>query len=269
MARKTLTYTIHGIDAMNDRVDAGVFARKLGALVAGLTTADKERNGKKSFDYIITDLGIGSAHVRLDAVERRRHYLEMSNPITAFDQCVGALERSDFDAALSFGGTVEKIASLCEGSGRAFSHAELVIDDNVIRIDDFLSRQAANAQRHRDESDASIKQFVGVSVGSFDGTIKELDLRGTIPTCKLILSAGGMQIDCISKTLSVEQLKATLNRRAWVEGRAVYGGGAGLPERLEIANVDFVDVSGDASILQWKGSFKQFDVGQIDLYEAS
>lgn len=266
-ARETLTYTIHGLDAMNHNVDASVFARKLQELLSGLSTADKTKNGKKSFDYIITDLGIGSARIRLDAVERRRPRLQAQNPIALYKQCAGALERSDFDEALQLGDTVNKIAALCNGAGHSFAHAELVIDDNVIRIDDFLARQAVNAFRHKEEAESTIKQFVGVAVGSFDGTIKEVDLRGSLPTCKLVLSAGGVQLDCITKVLTVDDLRSALDRRAWVEGNAVYGGGTGIPERLEILSIDVIDDVPPSNILRWRGAFQAFDVGQDDIDE--
>lgn len=259
MAKKTLTYKINGIAAMNERVVASVFTKKLDALIAGLRAADKEGNGSKHFEYVIADLGIGSARVRLDAVETSKKLPRIS-PIDAYEECANALAKSDFDKALVYSGTVEKIAELSEGAGKTYSYADLSIGNNVIRIDDFLSRQAENAKRQMEDATNMLRYFIGVTHGAFDGEIKEVDLRGAIPQMKLVLSAGGKEIDCISKIIGIEEIRGALDRRVWVEGDAIYGGRSGLPERLEIRRIAHVESQDD--IGRWRGSFRPFEVSQ-------
>lgn len=257
MPKRSLTYTIHGVDALNKRVLATVFAKKFAALLAGLKAADKDGNGSKHFDYVIADMRVSSAVVKLDTLETSKKQARV-DPFEAFEECATALEKSDFDKALVYAGTVQKIAELSEGAGDQYSYADIDVGGNVIRIDDFLARQAENAKRHMEAAAEVFRHFVGVSHGSFDGEIKEVDLRGTQPQMKLRLSAGNKEIDCISKTIGIDEIRAALDRRVWVEGQAVYGGRSGLPERLEVTRITKVDDG--RGVERWRGSFRKFDL---------
>ena len=110
--------------------------------------------------------------------------------------------------------------------------------------------QSASSQRR--------KWFEGITQGTFDGTIKAVDLRGALPEIKLILSAGGEQIDCVCKDLDVPKIGASLNRRVRLSGRATYDNSGPLPVRLEVSDFEILGDLGD--FMKWSGSFTPFEI---------
>lgn len=121
----------------------------------------------------------------------------------------------------------------------------------TIAHDDGVRRQmsaAADMLRH----------YVGISIDNFDGEIAEADFRGSIPQMKFVLSAGGKEIDCISTTLSVDEIKTSMKCRVVVEGEAIYGGRHGLPERLDVRKINYVETGN--GVERWRGTFDHFDV---------
>jgi hypothetical protein len=258
VSHKQLSLTIHGTSVMNDRVLAAVFQKKLAALISGLREADRHANGRKVHDYVIADLGIGSARVALDEVVVK-HRPTARSSVEAYADCVLSLAKSDFRRALEYGDTVDKIASLTEGAEESFSHGDLRVgEDKVIRIDRFLERQAESAKALREVEAVRLKYFSGVAHGSFDGEVKEVDLRGAVPHVKLILTAGRVELDCITEGVSIEDIRGALDRRVWVEGEAIYSGQSGLPERLVIRRI--TRIKERAEIDRWRGSFEPYDI---------
>ena len=256
--KRKLSFTLHGQEAMNKRVVASVFAAKILAIVRGLRSADASVNGGRFYEYVIAGLGTGSAYAAFDEVVTSRK-MPVKSAVATYGDCIDALSHSDFRKALRFGATVDQVAALAEGAGEQFAHGELAIDDGkAFRVDEFLARQADLAKRLRDEDDAGLKYYAGTAVGSFDGEIQEVDLRGDLQRVKLILTAGGSEIDCVLRGFTLDQVRAVLGARVWAEGEAVYSGESGLPVRLEISKI--APIKPKANFRRWKGSFAPFEL---------
>lgn len=130
-------------------------------------------------------------------------------------------------------------------------------DDTPIRVDDFLYEQAKAVIKERAAAVERIVYYRGQAREAFDGTIKEADLRGDLPRVKLILTAGGKEIDCICKRLTVDEIRDALDRRVWAEGIAVYNGKNPLPSRMEIDKVSLL--AGDPDLSRWRGALTPFE----------
>ena len=132
----------------------------------------------------------------------------------------------------------------------------------MIRIDSFLSQRATEAARgeapdHAGAPVEPLKWFRGLVEGRFDGELQEVDLRGSVPQCALVVGPGH-QIDCIFRDADLPQIGTALTSRARVRltGRAIYDGRSGLPARLEIRDIEIVNA--DVDFLKWRGSFEPF-----------
>lgn len=258
--KRKLSFTIHGQEAMNKRVIASVFAAKLAAVIRGLRSADASVNGGKFYEYVIADLRAASASVALDEVVTSRKVPQRS-AVDSYGDCIDALSHSDFRRALRFGATVDQISALADGAGESFAHGEMSIDDGrAFRVDEFLARQAEIARRLRDEDQSSLKYFAGTSRGSFDGEIQEVDLRGSLQRVKLILTAGGAEIDCLLRGFTLDDVRAVLGARVWAEGDAVYSGDSGLPVRIEISKAEPIKTK--PNFRRWKSSFAPFEIAE-------
>lgn len=261
---------LHGVSSIESAslpVDAGVFARKLGTLLRGLSAADKAANqGKATHHYTIADLKMGSAVVEIaEHTKPKFSYLRAESSIGSFEACVAAIRRGAISAARSYGGTATEIARLAAGSGDKYGYGELWTSDEPLRLDGLLKEQAdAAAQPALDVPKTTDRTwFKGIVDGSFDGEIKVVDLRGALPAGKLILSAGGKEIDCVFISIDFEDIRASLRRRSRITGQAVYDGKSGLPRRIEIRNV--TPVRGNVDFSKWGGAFEPFRVGEWDV----
>src|SRR5207249_2880555 len=167
----------------------------------------------------------------------------------------GSVER-----ARSFGRCPVYVSQLAKGSGRRFGYAELwTHDESPFRVDEFLLEQTEaviRPPRYQPQLDTSQRWYKGVAHGAFEGEVKEVDLRGALPEVKLILTAGGKELDCVFRDVDVERIRETLNRRVRVEGTAFYDGSSGLPRRVEVSSIYSVEKPGDFT--RWKGSFEAF-----------
>jgi hypothetical protein len=244
-----------------DLVPGSVFAQKLLILLRGLRAADAAVNGKVKYDYVISDLRIGSALVELREEEIREHgLLESRSGISAFDDCVDAIRQGSVERALSFGRCPVYVSQLAKGSGRRFGYAELwIADESPLRVDEFLLEQTEaviEGPERRIQPETSRRWYKGITRGAFEGEVKEVDLRGAIPEIKLILSAGGKELDCVFRDVDVERIREALNRRVRVEGTAYYDGRSGLPRRVEVRSVESVVEPGDFT--RWRGAFETF-----------
>ena len=255
MPNKQLTITIHGLASMNNKVSATIFQQKLGKLLRSLKEVDTTNNGKPSFNYVIADLRIGSAMIALEET------VKVKNPTTSsvegLSNCLNSLENSDYSDALLYGKAVDEIAALTKGQGDKFSHAEIEFEQgNIIRIDHFLESQAKAAIHRREADLAKLEFFIGSAHGSFDGALKEVDDRGKILKAILVLEAGGVEIECIFKHHSLDDIRSQIGKRAWIEGNAIYTGDSGLPARIDVSKLDLVNEENDIS--NWKESFDPF-----------
>ena len=118
------------------------------------------------------------------------------------------------------------IADIGNGSDKAFSHAEVGIkgeDATVVRVDVGFDRRADRAFRDFISADNVVTLFEGVSHGTFKGILKVIDLRGTVTSAKLILSIGGIELNCTGNSVTVENLKDALDKEviklpSWKKG---------------------------------------------------
>lgn len=259
-AKGEIRFKIHGLptDGGGKLVDAEVFARKVNQIVKALETADVEANGAEQHRYLISELKIGSAQIGFrEVVRSTRGGRPEHSSIAALLDCTKAVSRSNFTAAVRYGELVEHVQKLSAGAADTFAYMEMgVPDDTPIRVDDFLNDQAKTLLKERAATVEKIAYYRGHAREAFDGTIKEADLRGDLPSVKLILTAGGKEIDCICKRMTVEHIREALDRRVWAEGIAIYTGKSQLPSRVELDKI--VPLSSEADLSKWRGSLTPF-----------
>lgn len=104
--------------------------------------------------------------------------------------------------------------------------------------------------------------FKGAAHGTFQGVVKAVDLRGARPEIKLVLSAGGKELDCVFRPEHLDGVKHSLERLVRVRGLAHYDGRSGLPRRIDIADIEPVRPARDFT--HWRGAYEPFEP---DLWE--
>jgi hypothetical protein len=255
--RDETTFELHGLDVDARKVRADVFCQKLRTLLAGLREADKFVNGKPGFIYIISALNTAnSVGITIRQKQRRRGLGHSA--ILAYETAAQAIYDGDRSVARYPERLIFQIGKLGDGALRTFSHAEIAFEnDNVIRVDDFLVRQSEVAAETLAESGSQILQpakrhYRGIALGSFDGELKEIDSRGTVLRGKLILSAGGAEIDCVMHKDRVPEAREAFDNRVIMEGAAHYDGEQQLPTRIDVATIKIVRNRG---LLRWRGAF--------------
>ena len=257
-------FRVHGRQADGgERVPASVFAQKLAVLVRALRAADAAVNGRVTHDYVISDLQIGSALVELREEEiKKPDLITKQSSITAFEDCVEAIRQGTVERAQFFGKCPRYVSQLAKGSGYRFGYAELWLEkENPVRVDEFLYEQSTAVAEPFKQffpvvQEVEPRWYRGMAHGTFEGVVKGVDLRGALPEVKLILAAGGKQIDCIFRGLEIERIREALDRKVRVEGTAFYDGRSGLPRRVEVTRIDLAKPVGDFT--RWKGSFEPF-----------
>jgi hypothetical protein len=259
-----IRFLLHGPDTITDElVSAAVFARKLGTLVKALKAADAAQNGSIRHDYKIKKLQSSSP----TAVLIETPLPPPPNAIAAFTKsgirgfkdCAEAIVVGERERALQYGNCAKLVGSLATGASKAFGYAEVWTNDKTpLRVDPFLNEQSRSIIAPKIiELPKGQEWFKGVAEGSFDGTILEVDLRGALPECKLVLSAGSQEIDCVFRADDIEKIRSALNHRVQVYGRAIYDGKSGLPRRLEAASIE--QLKGEGNLKAWKGAFEPFE----------
>lgn len=243
------TLVLHGLDEDNRLVRANVFAKKVSRFVKGLEHADKLANRGRAHIIMIAELQEGSAVVKVrekPALRKRRP----SSGIYKYKEAISWIYEGSRNTKQLPDSFIDTVEGLSSGAGSDFAHGELCFgNDNVIRIDDYLFRQA-KAAKCREPHDRS-RFYSGLSSGSFDGVLKVMDVRGQVLRAKLILTAGGAEIDCAVNRSRVPEVRQLLDERVRVEGMAHYGGGHPLPARVDIDNIKLVKKN--ASLLMWRG----------------
>jgi hypothetical protein len=260
-------FRVHGPDTATDEVSAGVFAHQLTTLVRALKAADKATNGGRAVhDYVVAQLSTSTPTALL--AERplpryRGQIISGHSGIDAFEDCVEAITLGEERRARMYGACANYVSKFSP-----VGYSEIWTGETtVFRVDPFLTQRAkviinpiADAVSPFGQGAPLTRRewFRGVATGSFDGEIKEADLRGALPQIKLILTAGGAEIDCVCRSDNIEDIRATLDRRARVYGRAIYDGSSGLPRRIEVSKIAVV--SGSRDLTRWKGAFKPFEI---------
>ena len=121
----------------------------------------------------------------------------------------------------------------------------------------FFLNRATEASTALAEDAERQSWFKGSAVGTFDGEIKEADLRGSIPKVIIRLTAGNKDIDCVCPGLSVDDIKSVLNQRVRLTGTAYYDGDSGLPIRIEVTSIP-IPIKRAVDFTRWRGSFETF-----------
>ena len=259
-----IRFRIHSADAGADEhdthVSAAVFAEKLGALVRALKAADLEVNGKKSHDYLIAQLKSSSPTALLYEVPLPNSpRFGLSSGIGAFDACANSIVVGDAIGIQKYRRCASSIARLAQGAEKKFGYGEVwTANDNIIRIDPFLAGKASEAggvEKQKKTGQISNEWFRGTAEGSFIGELRAVDLRGALPSIKLVLSAGGKQIDGICSADDVEAIRSALNHRVRISGQAIYDGRSGLPARVQIRDISIIEPGVDFT--RWKGTVER------------
>jgi uncharacterized protein YpiB (UPF0302 family) len=248
-------FVLHGLDVDNRIVRASVFVQKLKTLLSALRIADTIANGKPTFMYMVTKLETGSAAVtvREKQVTRNR---PLRSSIDFLESTASAIYNGDRNVEHLPEPLVKQIGKLGKGVEKNFSHAELTFsDETVIRIDDYLLKQAEVAyETLKSPEQKHDRYYRGIAIGSFDGFLKEIDARGTMLRGKLVLTAGGIEIDCVMNKDRVREAGNSFDKRVIIEGAAHYDGERQIPARLDIKSLRVV--GDDSNLLRWRGAFK-------------
>ena len=248
------TLALHGLDVDARVVRAEVFVQKLRELIAALKTADKLTNGKHTCDYLLPDLHNGSAVVTVR--ERARTRTPTESPISYFERTATAVYNGEVRDVASFAPEmVARIEKLSRGSNERFAHAEISFSGStVIRIDDYLQRQAEDAlRRPNDVHVGQMQSYRGTAFGTFDGVLKEIDSRGTMLRGKLVLAPSTTEIDCVMNKDRVPAARESFDKRVVIKGAARYDGRSGLPARVDVHEIRIIKEVGD--LTRWKGAF--------------
>ena len=254
--RGEVMLTLHGLDVDSGDVRAEVFIAKFRTLISGLLqSADREVNRNRFYHYVIVDLNVGhsaTAKVR-ERIARMPKRHEPLSSVRYVGEAVRRVYNGDSALNLIPLPMLYGVAALTKDAGSTFSHGELGFEDNnVIRIDDYLADQAQRAIRRIEEGDRPERRyFEGVAYETFDGVIKEIDARGTLVRGKLILTAGGKEIDCVFNSIDIPSLRQNFNRRVRAEGIVHYNGQSLLPTRMDVKRIH--PAKEDADLIRWRG----------------
>ncbi|MBS0268204.1 MAG: hypothetical protein JSS54_04385 [Proteobacteria bacterium] len=258
MADKKLTIRVHGLTHQR-LVDARVFAAKLSSLVQALSKTDKRRNGHKCLQFVISDLKISSAVAEIAEKPASAKYFAQYSSVSAVYETLEAVYNGQTSSLLHEPTLLSALKRLSSGANKDYSHLEIYVDQDestAVRVDDFFEKQISLVEAAREDLLATAKQrrFVGTAHASFDGILKEVDLRGAVRRAKLILTAGGAEIDCVCNSVEVPELRESLDKRARVSGIAHYDVSSALPIRVDIKNIKLVKDAAD--LIKWRGAFK-------------
>lgn len=251
---------VHGLKHVNqEEVPASVFANKLRQLVKALHAADEAANGKQLHQYTIARLHTSSPTAILNERPNPKLYVDRSaSALPIFVNGVDAI-KTDTSPARAMPEFVSAIRRMTSGADKSFAFAEVRTKSApVIRIDEFLrERSVSIEERVTSKGVPDGGWYRGAVVGSFDGKLEYVDLRGALPQIKLTLSAGGKQIDCICRHEDIQSLGDALAHRVRVFGRAIYDGKSGLPRRVEVTEIK--PVKENADFERWRGAFRTFE----------
>lgn len=244
---------VHGLTPEDHgRVPARLFAAKLNQLVKALEAADAIANGDARHDYVLANMHMSEPTALLNEIARK-DMDEGQSAIPVFNDAVEGIKTNDA-RIIRLAPVVRKVDVLTGGAETKFGFAEVrTADPAVVRIDDFLRRRAKSAREQ-----AKGSWFDGAVIGSFDGVLNYIDLRGALPQIKLTLSAGEKELDCVCRREDIDALGEALHQRVRVHGRAIYTSAHPLPMRVEVSSID--PIKQGADFARWKGAFRPFSL---------
>jgi hypothetical protein len=128
--------------------------------------------------------------------------------------------------------------------------------------DEAIDRSEADEAAALPELKGSDKFYRGIATCGFDGFLKEIDARGTMLRGKLVLSAGGAEIDCVMNKERVPEARESFDKRVIIEGKAHYDGINQIPSRIDVRTIKILKE--DADLLRWRGTFRALDSNEVD-----
>lgn len=238
-------------------VRADVFVKKMDMLLKGLRAADQQNNGQKTLDYLITDLKHSSAHASMTEFQYNIERVPNASAVEAFHAVISSVKDGHGIPRGTNPALAKIVAGIGNGTEKVFSHGEIGISgklETVVRIDTGFDKRADRAYRDYKPSANVVSLFEGTSYSTFKGKLKVIDLRGTVTSAKLILSIGGIELQCTANSVTVQNLKDNLDQEAIITGFAHYNGKDRLPEHVEIKKIEPL---GDRpqSLRKWNGAF--------------
>jgi hypothetical protein len=261
MGHNEMLFRVHARPNDRDMVSASVFADKLAILIRALKEADRiSNNGVRVHDFKIVKLSSSAPTALLGEfpLPKMEGRFDLAPAIGTFETCVDAIIAGEEERARSFGKCATYVSRLASGSPARYGYGEIwTPDKKVRRVDEFMHDRAMEVISPKSViREPESQWFKGAVYGSFDGEVRVVDTRGALPQIKLILSAGGMEIDCVCQPQHIEQIGESLNKRVRIYGRAIYDGSGGLPRRVDVETIELVTPAGDFA--RWKGAFKPF-----------
>lgn len=247
-----LTIALYAIESDGASVRADVFASKMQAVVQAINKADKIANqNNRTATLVVDDLQYGSAIVSFRERVKSKGSVRVSGAALLM-LVMEAISVTPSQLPEEYKNMLPKVVPLVSDVEKKFSHA--VISGragNTIRIDGYFAERLKIAQHAvKDEENMF---FSGVENGAFDGSIKLVDTRGDINRGKIILTAGGKEVDCIFSKEMLPIIKESISQRVSVFGMAYYSPSSLLPDRIEIKSIDSIKM--DADLTRWKSSF--------------
>lgn len=243
-------------------LSAVVFGRKLLNLISALGAADRAANRRRTYDYVIVRMREGSGLIEVEERPiRNASFRGFVSAVEAFAYCTVAVSTGNHRGAREWGHCVDHLVKLSTGADTQFGFGELWINgrETPFRVDAFLEEQGRAVIDVPTLADVSKTRqwFKGSAQGTFVGDLLEVDFRGVLPLGKLILSAGGKEIDCVFRQEDVDKVRASTKERVRLSGLARYDGKMGIPRRIEVRNI--VPTKKDVDFSKWHGSFSPFE----------
>ena len=252
---------VHGLVAADHgRVPARVFANKLKQFVMALEAADVVANGQRAHEYLLAGLHASQPTAVVSEVPIDKIGSGGVPAFPTFLRAINTIKSGPDDHDEQLAGVITKVNLLASGANSKFGFAEVrSATSDVIRIDSFLKNRAYEARWKADER----VWFSGTSYGSFDGILVYVDARGSLPQIKLLLSAGGKEVDCVCKRDDIDRIGSAIEKRVRVYGKVLYSSTSPLPTRVEVSSIEPVGEPGDFS--RWCGAFNAFDPDEWDV----
>lgn len=253
---KRLNFKIYGLQPENDhKVNLGVFVKKLDLIEKTLRKTDYCVNGHEGFDYLIQNLNSGSAEVVLEEIPITPLLRPDNSPIEVFQNFVSnigngkghTIEKSKIEVA-------ELIKEICTGVKQSFSHAEFGIDgeeSSKVLLDKSFQEKAKITT---DELGKTFPLFKGTVFESYDGYLKEVDLRNDTRKARLVLFVNNIDLKCNCRFIPTPILRKSLDKPVTVYAKANYNGLSRLPTILDLTRIDILKQAKKLS--DWQGKFE-------------
>lgn len=243
---------IHGLPEYQEAVRADIFANKLTYLIRALRYADRHFNKKITHEYFVQSLSVGSAEAGLEEKQTIRTRPNHSS-IEQLTNIVESIYNNESNVVDYPQGLLNNVFYITHGIDKSFSHAEISYSEKNYRVDKYFRSQVLRAiEQQKNPDTIRPKYFRGTSFGSFEGYLREVDLRGSAKLAALITTAGEKEISCVIDRLDIDEIRNSLNRRVHVAGKIHYSGERMLPERIDVYKIRERKETGD--LRKWVGA---------------